>query len=138
MKIEDRFWAKVNKTATCWGWTACLNSNGYGMFKVAGRTVCAHRFAYELLVGPIPEGLVTDHLCRNRSCVNPGHLEPVTNAVNILRGVGVGATNALKTECFNGHPLSGENLYLYPGGERACRICIYARNRAWKRAKRAA
>ena len=138
MKIEDRFWAKVNKTATCWGWTACLNSNGYGMFKVAGRTVCAHRFAYELLVGPIPEGLVTDHLCRNRSCVNPGHLEPVTNAVNVLRGVSPQAANARKAACPQRHSYSGENLYLYPDGKRACRECKRAGSRAWRAAKRVA
>jgi len=131
MKIEERFWAKVDKTGSCWTWTAGKFSEGYGAFWVAGRVVQAHRFAYELLVGPISKGLVTDHLCRNRACVNPSHLETVTQRINILRGVGVAAVSALKTECVRGHPLDGANLYVPPNGWRQCRECRSAARRRY-------
>jgi len=131
----DRFWAKVVQSGDCWTWTACLNPDGYGQFWVSGRAVKAHRFAYEQMVGEIPAGLELDHLCRNRSCVNPDHMDAVTHKVNVLRGVGVTAMHALKTECPQGHPLSGANLYPLPGG-RTCRECKKASNRAWMRASR--
>lgn len=86
---EDRFWAKVQKTETCWLWTAAKNGPGYGQFGLGTREdglVFAHRFAYELVVGPIPEGLVIDHLCRTPACVRPDHLEPVTMRENMRRG----------------------------------------------------
>ena len=83
---KERFWAKVKKTDGCWLWTGWKNDRGYGNFEVdSTRTVKAHRFAYEVLVGPIPDGLTLDHLCRNPSCVNPEHLEPVTLRENIMR-----------------------------------------------------
>ena len=80
----DRFWAKVDKGIFCWDWLGG-KSNGYGRFWVEGRLVQAHRWAYETMVGPIPEGLTLDHLCRVRYCVNPSHLEPVTLGENIRR-----------------------------------------------------
>ena len=87
---EERFWSRVQKTDGCWLWTAGKNNNGYGWFKVNGKMVLAHRFSYELHIGPIPEGLVLDHVkargCTNRTCVNPAHLEPVTELENIRRG----------------------------------------------------
>jgi hypothetical protein len=83
-QIKVRFWSKVDQGEDCWRWTACT-SNGYGRFSVKRQPVLAHRFAYELLVGPIPEGLELDHLCRNRWCVNPDHLEPVTHDENVRR-----------------------------------------------------
>jgi hypothetical protein len=124
-KTEARFWAKVNVTPDCWEWTAALNvkEDGYGSFGGNGQIVLAHRFSYVLLVGPIPEGLTLDHLCRNRRCVNPDHLEPVTLRENILRGEGLTAKNARKTHCPSGHPYSGENLYVSPKGDRRCRSC---------------
>lgn len=108
MTIEDRFWPKVDRGGPdeCWGWLAHRNPKGYGRFSVT-RThhVQAHRFAYEQEVGPIPTGLTLDHLCRNRGCVNPAHLEPVTNRENVLRGETLPALNIRKTRCPNGHVL---------------------------------
>ena len=84
MSTWDRFWARVD-VGLCWEWTGS-NDRGYGMFRLDGRTVRAHRWAWETLVGPIPRGLHLDHLCRNPPCVNPDHLEPVTQPENIRRG----------------------------------------------------
>lgn len=87
LPLEQRFWMKVNKTSTCWLWTAATQQKGYGIFGVGtGRTTPAHRYSYELHVGPIPEGMQIDHLCRVRSCVNPAHLEVVTPLQNVRRG----------------------------------------------------
>ena len=127
--LYQRFWAKVNKTDTCWLWTAAA-PNGYGQIGAGGKTLRAHRVAYEMLVGPIPEGLQLDHLCRVTLCVNPNHLEPVTNRENVLRGESPLAKKARQTECLRGHPLSGANLYTYPNGNRRCKIC---RNESLKR-----
>jgi len=119
----QRFWSKVNKTDTCWLWTACIQTGGYGLSWYNGRNVLAHRLSYELLKGEIPKGLTIDHLCRVRHCVNPDHLEVVTNKENVLRGEGLSAINSRKTHCKRGHPLSGDNLYRHPKGERHCRAC---------------
>lgn len=123
--LEQRFWSKVDNCSrdACWEWTGGINGNGYGQINVAGRVIGAHRIAYELLVGPIPEGLELDHLCRNRTCVNPAHLEPVTRRENQLRGQSVSGRNARKTHCPSGHPYSGSNLVVKQG-QRRCRACI--------------
>ena len=118
-----RFWAKVQKTRTCWLWTGATISSGYGQFRFKGRQIVAHRWAYEDAFGPIPKGLDLDHLCRNRNCVRPSHLEPVTRRENVLRGEGLAAQNAVKTHCPQGHPYTGDNLYVQPGGGRRCRTC---------------
>lgn len=89
----DRLMKKVDKTETCWVFTGALR-NGYGALGIEGKTIYAHRYAYERLVGPIPAGLVIDHLCRNRACVNPEHLEVVTQQVNCLRGLRAGKRSA--------------------------------------------
>lgn len=128
-----RLWAKVDKNGPvpphrsdlgpCWAWTASLTHNGYPRFKHGGVTYVAHRVVYELLVGPIPDGLELDHLCRNTHCVNPKHCEPVTPRVNVLRGETIVAENAAKTHCKRGHPLSGDNLFVRRDGRRRCRTC---------------
>jgi hypothetical protein len=115
----------------CWQWQRPLD-NGYGRFWVDGQTVLAHRYSYEIHVGSIPDGLHLDHLCRNRGCVNPAHLEPVTLAVNVLRGEGLSAVNARKTVCKHGHPLTDDNVYVTPRGSRTCRACQRARVVAWR------
>jgi hypothetical protein len=84
---ERRFWEKVEKGSGCWLWRGRLSGGGYGQFKVAGREAMAHRYAYELLVGAIPDGREIDHLCRVRACVNPAHLEAVTHSTNVSRSV---------------------------------------------------
>lgn len=126
----DRFWAQVDRRGDdeCWPWLGSLDGGGYGQIRTGGRRVKAHRFAYELLVGPIAEGLVIDHLCRSRSCANPKHLEAVTQGENIRRGL-TGATNAAKTHCPHGHEYAAANTYLYRG-KRACRACARKRRAA--------
>lgn len=145
-----RFWAKVAiDPSGCLIWTASGFSTGYGQFKHGGRTLTAHRFAYTALVGPIPDGLVLDHLCRNKRCVTPDCLEPVTDQVNILRGTAPAASNAAQTHCLNGHPFDEANTRVTRAGKRQCRACArerriarYEANRAeineYKRAWRAA
>lgn len=114
-------------SAGCWMWSKKVHSTGYAYTRVDGKMVRAHRAAYELLVGPIPEGLVLDHLCRNRSCVNPAHLEPVTQRENLLRGNTTTARNAAATTCRLGHPLDGR----YPTrGVRYCKTCRRAEAKA--------
>lgn len=135
-EAEARFWPKVDRGADsdCWPWKAWSNDHGYGTFYDGTRTVRAHRFAYELLVGPIPVGLTIDHLCRNTSCVNPSHLEPVTQAENHARWVATLRTRPPATHCFRGHRMDAENTYLAPEGRRRCHEC----RRITKGQKRAA
>jgi hypothetical protein len=138
---ETRFWRKVKITgapADCWEWTDKLDRGGYGSLTVRrGLSVRAHRFAYEMLVGPIPEGLHLDHLCRNTNCVNPLHLEAVTPRENSLRSASVTGLNAAKTHCIRGHEFNEANTWIRPNGERECRPCKRMHWRAWDERRKA-
>lgn len=132
--LPDRFWQKVTEgPGGCWLWTATKRRNGYGVFRVAGVLLTAHRLAYEDLIGPIPEGLDLDHLCRVRDCVNPWHMDPVTRSVNIRRGI-VGEVNRLRgaaiTHCPQKHPYDEANTRIDHKGKRNCRACDRDRARA--------
>ena len=141
--LRERFWDKVTIAGPddCWVWTAGQKSNGYGSFAVGSRTdgsrrqVSAHRFAYEASVGPIPDGLELDHLCRVPLCVNPGHLEPVTHRENMRRGntgQEMARLQRVKTHCPQGHPYDTENT-LRSGGQRHCRACRQEARRTYNR-----
>lgn len=132
----ERFWGKVAEGDNgCWVWKA-QTRKGYGIFRLKNRKQQAHRVSYTLVKGDIPDGLVIDHLCRNRKCVNPAHLEAVTNKENILRGKGLCAENKTKTECPKGHKYSDDNTYIDTTGSRVCKLCRRERNRIWMRGKR--
>lgn len=131
-ETRDRFWAKVTPTGFCWNWDGWRKASGYGGFSAVGRNFPAHRMSYALLVGDADPLLDLDHLCRNRACVNPDHLEPVTRKQNLARGTGHGS----ETECPSGHPYTPENVYLDAGG-RKCRTCVLIRAKARYRGSRA-
>ena len=144
LPVADRLWDKVEvgHPLGCWEWTA-YKDNGYGRINVDRVPVPSHRVAYELLVGPIPDGMHLDHLCRNPSCVNPDHLEPVSSRDNVLRGYGWAGRHARKTHCPKGHPYTPENTYMNPrtSGERPsrrCRECMRAAARKYHARKRGA
>ena len=111
----------------CWDWTAATRGGGYGTLKVKGRMEMAHRHIYEMMVGPIPDGMVLDHLCRRKICVNPAHLEPVTIGENTRRGMAPSAIARREDRCMKGHVLS-ENYYELG---RGCRICRNENGLAW-------
>jgi HNH endonuclease len=121
----------------CWVWTGYINPKGYGKCQIKGFGQMAHRVSYQAFVGPIPDGLTIDHLCRTRNCANPEHLEPVSQRENSMRGDTIPAHHAAKTHCKNGHPLSGENLYR-DSRQRHCRICVRENGRRYRARKRAA
>ena len=147
--LAARFWSKVDVRgdADCWLWTAAKDKFGYGRFMCLGRNAKAQRVSYELTHGPIPAGMVTDHKCRNRQCVNPRHLEPVSNVENIKRGDGLRASSIKfdgSETCPQGHPRTLQNThYARRRGKdgaviwRSCLVCRRERNRAYLAARRA-
>jgi hypothetical protein len=125
----------------CWEWRGYLNDHGYGQIGVDGVSVYAHRWSYEHFIGPIPAGKQIDHLCRNRKCCNPAHLEAVTPLVNNRRGESPWSVNARKTHCIRGHEFTQANTYVNKHGWRSCRQCMrisaakaYARRKALRAA----
>lgn len=148
--VEERFWSKVNKDGPvpehrpdlgpCWVWTAALMS-GYGAFFLNGRNVYAHVLSYTWERGEIPKWKERDHLCRNRACVRPSHLEAVTHWVNVARGISPHGENAAKDRCRNGHLFTDENTRINNKGARVCVECARAAcRRSWakKQAERKA
>lgn len=123
MTVRERILARVEKrvaghTSPCWLWQGRLTESGYARFSLKDRETRVHRASYEAFVGPIPPELVIDHLCRNRSCVNPTHLEPVSTRENVRRG-----ERACVTHCPRGHEYTPENTYICARGTRSCREC---------------
>jgi hypothetical protein len=140
LPVRGRLLAGIVYMGDCWLWQGA-QKDGYGLIRVAGRMRSAHRASYETFVGPIPPGLEIDHLCRNHACIYPAHLEPVTHGENVRRGSAPTADNARKTHCLRGHPLSGDNLYIFfQNGKksRACKACRKTRKRGAAKRKQAA
>ena len=132
-KTDERFWAKVEKLPGdgCWFWRGAHKAHGYGHLNRGGRWLLAHRYAYEILIGPIPAGLELDHLCYEPSCVRPAHLEPVSRAENAKR-----AAERRTSACPAGHPYTPENTYRWKGGnQRSCRTCHMLKERDRRQAE---
>lgn len=147
--METRFWPRVegrDDKLGCWIFRPMNPGetfrSRYAWISVKGKSLLVHRIAYEQLVGPIPEGMTIDHLCRNHFCVNPAHLEAVSNRTNVLRGVGLTATNARRTTCVHGHPFDEKNTYTHEWWDRGrrararqCIACTREYTREWKKRK---
>lgn len=136
--VFERFWQiSPEPMSGCWLWDGAHHGRGYGRVTINYRTRSAHRAVYEMVRGPIPEGMELDHKCRLTCCVNPDHLEPITHRENVVRGdapAKLALLNGSKTHCKRGHPFDEENTHYVPGG-RSCRACAAAAARQ-KRANR--
>lgn len=121
----------------CWIWTGAIDRDGYGVIGIRGddglKHKKAHRVSYEFHVRPLADHEIMDHLCRVRNCVNPDHLEPVTTAENVYRGISASAVNRRRTKCRRGHEFTPENTYVPPSGRRVCRTCSRAKNDLYRR-----
>lgn len=134
-RIDERFWKKIAVTDNgCWEFTGS-KSNGYGKVQRGGVKMPTHQFTWTRLVGPIPDGLEVDHLCRNRPCCNPEHLEPVTHRENVLRGESPCAKNAKKTHCSKGHEYTPENIMKKYLPARQCLECYRESRYQWSMTK---
>jgi HNH endonuclease len=144
-RLPERFWQKVAPCpmSGCWLWAAAQQGNGYGTYKFYGKTGLVHRYVYRELVGEIPAGLQLDHLCRQRCCCNPNHLEPVTPAVNVQRSTAPEAArrrHAAVTHCPSGHEYTPANTIRWENDwrrHRVCRVCSTNHKREYVRRKRA-
>lgn len=119
----------------CWLWLGSETKDGYGRLWINGKYERAHRISYKLFIGPIPDGMHLDHLCRVHCCINPLHLEAVTCRENLMRGVGVAALYSRKTHCVNGHKFDGMNTRVARRGTRHCRKCDKERHEKRRRAR---
>lgn len=136
-EFQSRFWTNVcksNDVAGCWEWIGPIGGRGYGILTINGRQLKAHRVSFEVSVVPVPAGLHLHHLCGNRRCVRPSHLQIITPADHVLIGGSFSAQNARKTHCYRGHPLSGPNLRIGPKGQRICRVCRTESSRRYEQA----
>jgi len=135
MTIQDRFWSKVYDTQpeTCWLWVGGSTPAGYGVIWYKTRQVYAHRLSYEWAYGPIPKGLQVDHLCFTPSCINPEHLETVTDSENKRRALNF---RGQRTYCYNGHLTAESGVYIAPSGARECRVCARKRWKKYRDKKR--
>ena len=131
--IEERFGSRylIDDITGCWNWTGAVSNRSYGSIYRDGRMQKAHRVSYELSCGPVPDGLDLDHICRNRLCVNPDHLEPVTRSENLRRSP-LMDRHSKKTHCIRGHEFTSENTRMRPNGHRVCKECMRAHIRAWR------
>ncbi|MFS2091030.1 HNH endonuclease signature motif containing protein [Paenarthrobacter nicotinovorans] len=132
--VKRKFWASVEKSADCWNWTGWLDTHGYGTLHLGRKHHRAHRISFAIHGRKLDQTMVLDHLCRNRRCVNPKHLEQVTNVENVMRGVSGPAINATKTHCKEGHELLGLNLYIdtsCANPKRKCRTCMRAASKRY-------
>ncbi len=123
---KERFLSKISIIDSCWNWTGKLDKDGYGRFRLPDRWVLAHRFAYEYFKCSIGD-LVIHHLCHNKKCVNPDHLEPMTIGDNNRQADHMIGVNLRKTHCVRGHEFSKSNTRIYKNS-RCCRACDRARN----------
>jgi hypothetical protein len=129
-KTEDLFWSRVFKTDTCWLWCGALGREGYGLFSNKKQHLRAHRIAYSLIKGPIAPGMVIDHLCRVRNCVNPDHLDQTDNVSNSSRQI-----RLLRSTCRYGHPYTKETTGYKKSGARVCKVCAMIMRRKSEEAK---
>ena len=129
MKLEQMVALITQTESGCWEWTGAQLASGYGSVRFDGRVQVVHRVMWEQVKGPVPAGLQLDHLCRNRTCCNPAHLEAVTQRTNLLRGVSLPAQNARRDKCLNGHEF---DIRRKGNGWRECSICKKARRRAYR------